>query len=97
MQCPPDPCWPVPLRPSYLPRQSNHCCTEICVQVTHRVTRHPVCMTVRGVKPPCLPVYLHNRDLETDRWQHDDAPEEESLWDEDRPEGLYIEPTSVLR
>jgi hypothetical protein len=42
-------------------------------------------------------VYLHDRDLETDRWQQDDAPEEESLWDNDRQEGLYIEPTSVVR
>jgi hypothetical protein len=42
-------------------------------------------------------VYLHNRDLETDRWQHDDVPEEESLLDDDRQEGLYIEPTSVLK
>jgi len=54
-------------------------------------------MTVRGVKPPCLPVHLHNKDLEPDRWQQDDAREEESLWDDDRQEGLYIEPTSVLR
>ena len=29
IQCVPDPCWPIPLRPSYLPRQCNHCGTEL--------------------------------------------------------------------
>jgi hypothetical protein len=54
-------------------------------------------VTVRGVKPPCLPAHLHTRDHETDCWQRDDALEEESIWDDDQQEGLYIEPTSVLR
>lgn len=30
------------------------------MQFTKRVTRHPVCMTVYGVKPPCLPYHAYS-------------------------------------
>ena len=100
MLCSPDFCWPVPLRPSYLPRQFIHCGTELLLNLcAGDPPRHsaPVCMTVCGVKLPCLPVQLYNRDFEPDCCQHDDAPAEESLWDDEQQEGLYIEPTSVPR
>jgi hypothetical protein len=42
-------------------------------------------------------VHVYNRDLEPDCCQHDDPSEEESLWDDEKQDGLYIEPTSVLR
>jgi hypothetical protein len=57
-------------------------------------------MTVYGVKPPCLPAGLHlghNAASGPDCWKRDDSPEEASLWEDDEQEGLYIEPTSVLR
>lgn len=83
--------------------QCNCCNTKPrinCVQVTKRITRHPVCMTVYGVKPPCLPADLHIGHSVTggpDCWKRNDSPEEASLWEDDQQEGLYIEPTSVLR
>jgi hypothetical protein len=57
-------------------------------------------MTVYGVKPPCLPAALHlghSVASEPDCWKRNDPPEEVSLWEDDQQEGLYIEPTSVLR
>jgi hypothetical protein len=58
-------------------------------------------MTVYGVKPPCLPAALHlghNAASEPNCWKRNNSPEEEaSLWEDDQQEGLYIEPTSVLR
>ncbi|KDR14247.1 mucin-2-like isoform X2 [Zootermopsis nevadensis] len=88
---------PSPLLP---PRETITATKTLYVEVTRRITRHPVCMTVYGVKPPCLPVDLHsghNAAHEPDCWKRDSPPEEESLWGDDLQEGLYIEPTSVLR
>nr|CAD7256646.1 unnamed protein product [Timema shepardi] len=62
------------------------------VEVTKQLTRHPVCVTVYGVKPPCLPY------LESHHGPHWRAGVAEDGDDDglDEP-GLYIQPTAALR
>lgn len=65
-------------------------------QVTKEITRHPVCMTVYGVKPPCLPAELHAGGHGPHCWKRDNE-DLAVLWNDEQGEGLYIEPTAAVK
>ncbi|PNF42703.1 hypothetical protein B7P43_G14172 [Cryptotermes secundus] len=97
---PPLPSFPPLQNPLFPLRDTVTATKTLYAEVTKRITRHPVCMTVYGVKPPCLPADLHIGHSVAggpDCWKRNESPEEASLWEDDQQEGLYIEPTSVLR
>ncbi|PSN41034.1 hypothetical protein C0J52_17733 [Blattella germanica] len=88
---------PVPPKLPFLPaifkpKETITATKTLYAEVTKLVTRHPVCMTVYGVKPPCLPVELHAG--------HQHGPDcykrEEIDYETGLDEGLYIEPTASL-
>lgn len=79
----------------------------LSLQFTKLVTRHPVCLKVNGVRPPCLPFQAysasgshadgkpcHGREQAGSPFA--DEEDEDGLYaDAELKEGLYISPSAV--
>ncbi|XP_069674378.1 proteoglycan 4-like [Periplaneta americana] len=88
---------PLPALPGLLgPKETIIATKTLYAEVTKEITRHPVCMTVYGVKPPCLPAELHAGGHGPHCWKRDNE-DLAVLWNDEQGEGLYIEPTAAVK